>query len=94
MDAATAERIGLVSRVVPDDQVEASALELAEEMLQTSPLGLRVTKELLNMNLDASSLESAIQMENRTQVLCCLTEDAKEGTRAFLEKRPPVWQDR
>ncbi len=94
MDAATAERFGLVSRVVPEDKLEAAALELAEEMLRTSPLGLRMTKEVLNMNIDAPSLESAMQLENRTQVLCSLTEDAKEGPRAFLEKRPPQWRDR
>jgi len=94
MDAATADRLGLVSRVVPDDQVEATALELAEEMLQTSPFGLRMTKAVLNQNIDAHSLESAIELENRTQALCILTEDAKEGRRAFMEKRTPVYRDR
>lgn len=94
MDAPTAERFGLVSRVVPDDQVEAAALELAEEMLATSPFGLRMTKETLNQSVDAPSLESAVELENRTQILCALTEDAKEGPRAFLEKRAPVYRDR
>lgn len=94
MDAVTAERFGLVSRVVPDDQVEAAALELAEEMLATSPFGLRMTKEVLNQNIDASSLDSALQLENRSQVLCALTEDAQEGPRAFLEKRAPIYHNR
>lgn len=94
MDAATAERFGLVSRVVPDDQVEAAALELAEEMCAISPYGLRMTKETLNQNIDAPSLEHAIELENRTQILCSLTEDAKEGPRAFIEKRAPVYRDR
>jgi enoyl-CoA hydratase len=94
MDAATAERFGLVSQVVPAEQVESIALELAEEMLLNSPLGLRMTKEVLNQNIDASSLESAVQLENRTQVLCLNTEDAEEGPRAFLEKRAPIYRDR
>lgn len=94
IDAATAERIGLVSRVVPDGQVDEAALELAKEMLQNSPFGLRMTKEVLNLNINAPSLESAIHLENRTQVICSFTEDAREGPRAFLEKRVPVYRDR
>ena len=94
MDAATAERFGLVSRVVPDDQVEAAALELANEMLLTSPFGLRMTKQVLSQNIDAPSLDNAIQLENQTMVLCLLTEDAKEGPKAFLEKRSPIYHGR
>jgi enoyl-CoA hydratase len=94
MDAATAEKFGLVSRVVPDDQLETAALELAEEMLQNSPMGLRMTKEGLNMNIDALGLESALHLENRTQSLCVFTEDAKEGPQAFLEKRAPHYLDK
>lgn len=94
MDAATAERFGLVSRVVPDGQLEAAAMELAGEMVAISPYGLRMTKETLAQGVDAPSLENAVEMENRTQILCALTEDAKEGPRAFLEKRAPVYRDR
>ena len=53
-----------------------------------------MTKEALNLNVDATSLEGAIQLENRTQILCRLTEDAKEGPKAFLEKWAPVYYDR
>ena len=94
MDASTAERFGLVSQVVPDDQVEATALELAHEMLLTSPFGLRITKETLYQNISAPSLESAIHLENRTQALGLLTEDFKEGLSAFVEKRSPIFHDR
>ena len=93
LDATTAERIGLVSRVVDDEHVDVVALELAKEMLQNSPFGLRMTKELLNLNIDAPSLESALHLENRTQVICASTEDAKEAPQAFLQKRPPVYRD-
>ena len=62
-----------------------------KEMLTTSPMGLRLTKEGLNMAVDANSLESAMAIENRNQILCSRTEDAKEGMRAFIEKRDPVY---
>jgi len=94
MDAKTAERFGLVARVVPTDQVLPVAMELANEMLQNSPMGLRMTKEVLNTNIDAGGLESALQLENRTQTICSLTEDNKEAAKAFLEKRPANFEDR
>lgn len=94
VDAARAERIGLASRVVPEAQLEATARGLAQDMLRNSPLGVRLTKECLNMNLDAGSLEQAINMEDRNQILCSRTDDFREGVRAFLEKRPAKFQDR
>ncbi len=80
---------GLVSRVVPDDQMEDAAAPLIEQMLTTSPLGLRLTKEALRMSLDAPSLESAIAMEDRNQILAATSPDFGEGVRAFFEKRRP-----
>ena len=95
MDAATAERIGFVSRVVPDDQLDQAAMELAQEMLNATPLALRLTKELLNANIDAPSLLSATQLEAGGQLLCGMSEDAQEAIKAaYFEKRPPVYQDR
>jgi enoyl-CoA hydratase/carnithine racemase len=85
--------LGLVSRVVADDQMEAAARELADEMLATTPLGLRLTKECLNASLDAGSLEQAIAMEDRNQVICARSKDFREGIQAFLEKRPPHYVD-
>jgi enoyl-CoA hydratase len=82
---------GLVSCVVPDDALEAEARQLAQEMIQTSPLGLRLTKECLNASLDAPNLESAVAMEDRNQVICATSPYMREGVRAFLEKRPPDW---
>lgn len=94
IDAKRALATGLVSEVVPDDQLLAAAKPYLEEMLTTSPMGLRLTKEGLNMAIDANSLESAMAIENRNQILCSQTEDAKEGMRAFIEKRPPVYLGR
>ena len=85
---------GLVSEVVPDDQLEAAGQRFVDEMLATSPMGLRLTKEGLNLATDAPCLEAAIAIENRNQTLCARTEDFAEGLRAFLEKRAPVYQDK
>ena len=93
IDAARAERTGLVSRVVPDEQLEACARELAQAMLRNSPLGLRLTKECLKHSIDAGSLEQAIAMEDRNQALGVGTRDFREGVAAFLEKRPAHFED-
>ncbi len=91
--AERAEALGLVSKVVPDDQLEQEARAIADEMLATTPLGLRLTKECLNASLDAGSLEQVIAMEDRNQVLCVQTRDFQEGLKAFLEKRAPRYSD-
>jgi enoyl-CoA hydratase len=93
VDAARAERIGLVSRVVPDADLEATARALAADILRNSPLGVRLTKECLNMSLDAGSLEQVIAMEDRNQILCTRSDDFREGVRAFLEKRPARYRE-
>ena len=93
IDAARAERLGLVSRVVPDAELAAAAQALADDMLRNSPLGLRLTKECLNASLDAGSLEQVIAMEDRNQILCTRSEDFREGITAFLQKRPAVYRE-
>jgi enoyl-CoA hydratase len=94
IDAARAERTGLVSRVVPDDQLDACARAMAESMLRNSPVALRLTKDCLKHSIDAGSLEAAIAMEDRNQVLAAGSRDFREGVAAFLQKRPPKFEDR
>jgi enoyl-CoA hydratase len=89
--ADRALRVGLVSEVVPDAKLTDAARPYIEEMLRTTPLGLRLTKECLNMSVDAGSLEAAIAMEDRNQILCSQTSDFREGISAFLEKRQPSY---
>ena len=91
INAQRALATGLVSEVVADDQLEASAQSYIDEMLATSPMGLRLTKEGLGLATDAPSLEAAMAIENRNQTLCAQSQDFAEGRRAFLEKRPPVF---
>ncbi len=86
VDAEWASRIGLVSRVVEGDVVEA-ALELGRDITRNSPFGVRMTKEVLAMSVDAPSIEAAVEMENRTQVIATRTADMVEAVAAFKEKR-------
>lgn len=91
--AEEAERIGLVSRVVPDGEVVDAALEIADQIVANSPFGVWMTKEVMWANLEASSLQSAIDLENRTQILTTFTADMQEAMRAFLEKRKPDFRN-
>ena len=94
IDAKRCLQVGLVSEVVPDSQLNNVACSYIEEMLATSPMGLRLTKEGINLAIDSPSLEAAIAVENRNQLLCIKTADAKEGLAAFVEKRQPVYSDK
>src|SRR5215469_8672263 len=82
--AERALKIGLVS----DVRLEAAGQALVDDMLATSPLGLRLTKEALGANINAS-LDEAIALEDRNQILCAMSGDVREGLQAFIEKRPP-----
>ena len=93
IDAERALKVGLVSDVVPEADLEARGQAMVEAILANSPLGARLTKEALNMNIDAQSLEAAIALEDRQQILCAQTDDMREGIGAFLEKRDPAYQD-
>lgn len=93
VDAEEAERIGLVFKVVKGDENDllTAAMEIAEELLTKSPLGLRMTKEAINLSQDSPSLETLIQLENRAQMLCSSSSDVLEGVLAFFEKRKPKY---
>ena len=92
IDAQRALATGLVSEVVPDDELEALAQSYVDDMLATSPIGLRMTKDGLGLAVDAPSLEAAMAIENRNQLLCAASEDFAEGLRAFREKRRPIFR--
>jgi enoyl-CoA hydratase/carnithine racemase len=94
MTADKALACGLVSEIVPADALKAKALALAEEMLLTSPMGLRLTKDALNLNIDAASMEHAFALEDRQQIVLGHTADAAEARAAFLEKRAPRYGNR
>ncbi len=93
VDADRALRIGLVSDVVSREKLDDTGGQLIDEMLAMSPLGLRLTKEGLNLSQDAGSLEAVIAMEDRGQALC-IGPYFDEGIGAFLEKRPASYDDK
>ena len=85
VQAEEAERIGLVSRVVPEDELLPRAYDLARVMLTKSPMGLNQTKEALFQNLNAPSLEAAIELENRNQSICAFTDSFRAAIDAFAQ---------
>jgi len=94
VEASRALGLGLVADLVEEDRLPDAGMALAGEMLAASPMGLRMTKDLINLNADAPSLEAALALENRTQVLLGQTDDLREGVAAFLEKRAPDYRGR
>lgn len=94
IDAAEADAIGLVTRVVPDGQLLESALETAALIAANSPWGVRMTKEVAWSQLEIGSLQAGIDMENRTQILSSFTADHREAITAFLDKRTPQFDGR
>ncbi len=93
VDAAEAERIGLVSRVVPEGQVLDEALALADHLCSLSPFGIMMTKEVCWANLEVGSLTAAIELENRSQLLAGHTGNLDEARTAFREGRPPRYRE-
>ena len=91
--AEEAMRIGLVSRVVPDAEVLDTAFEMAEAMCAFSPFGLEQTKDTLWASLEVGSLQTAVDLENRTQLLAGHTGNLSEASAAFREKRRPVYTE-
>ena len=94
VDADTALRLGIVTRVVPDGEVVDAALEVAAEVAANSPLGVRMTKEVMWSQLEVGSLHAGIDLENRTQIMTSFSEDTAEAMTAFLQKRTPAFRDR
>jgi enoyl-CoA hydratase/carnithine racemase len=91
--APEALAMGLASEVVPDDQVLARALKLADTIAALPPLAVTQIKEVVLAGMDAS-LEGALLMERKAMHLLFATRDQKEGMAAFLEKRKPSYEGR
>ena len=94
IQADRALALGLLSGIVAEDDLLDAGLALAEEMLANSPYGLALTKQALNLNIDAPSIDAAFALEDRQQVMLSATEDYREAMTAFVEKRPPVYRGR
>ena len=91
IDAAEAERIGLVNRVVPHEGLMASAIEMAQAIVQRGPLAVRLAKLSINAGVQYGP-RAGSAVERLAQTILFATEDRLEGTFAFLEKRPPAFK--
>ena len=94
MEAAEAERVGLVNRVVPAEELLDAALETAALICANSPGGVRLSKRAIQANMEISSYAAALELENRGQALLTRTEDMPEALAAFREGRPPEFTGR
>ncbi len=93
INAAEAERLGLVNRVVPRERLDETAMELAEKLAKKSPVALQMGKRGFYAMADMEYLKALDYSETLISILHA-TEDVEEGIRAFLEKRDPVWKKR
>ena len=93
-DASEANRIGLVSNVVSDDELLKTALTVAREIAANSPFGVWMTKEVMWSNLEIPSLRAGIDIENRNQILAAGTEDSKAAMASFLGRSEVPWRNR
>jgi enoyl-CoA hydratase len=91
IDAEEARRIGLVNRVVPPDRLMAEAESLLRSILANGPLAIRACLEAVDMGLDMT-VDQALLLEAGYFGLLSATEDMREGTKAFVEKRKPAFK--
>ena len=93
LSAAEAERLGLINKVVPADQLEEATIELAEKLAAKSPLALQIGKTGI-YGMQDLPYHQALDYLGELFAALCSTADAEEGVEAFLQKRKPVWQQR
>ncbi|HXP55799.1 MAG TPA: enoyl-CoA hydratase-related protein [Streptosporangiaceae bacterium] len=94
VEAAEAERIGLVNKVVPAQDLLTEAVAMAMLICANSPAGVQLSKRALQANMEVTSYAAALELENRGQALLTRGEDLPEALEAFRAKRPPVFTGR
>lgn len=93
IDAREAERIGMVNRTVPDEQLASETRALAERIAQGPPIALARMKQNMNLGL-ISDYSTLLDAEAEGMIMSAMTEDNREALKAFLEKRPPQFHGR
>lgn len=89
IDAATAEKLGMLNHVCSDESLKAEVYAMAARLASSAPIAIGLTKKYLNNT--ALTLDEVLNIEETTQSLLMGTDDCKEGIAAFYEKRPPVF---
>ncbi len=92
VDAATAERWGLINRAVPSAELHTVVMALVKELAQLSPYALRIGKEGFYQQVEEKQ-EEAYRMMGEAISCNAVAPDGQEGIAAFVEKRTPVWKD-
>jgi 2-(1,2-epoxy-1,2-dihydrophenyl)acetyl-CoA isomerase len=93
LSAEEAQGIGVVNRVVPDDELDGVVADWAERLAAGPPLALQMTKRMLSNSLSLS-LSEALDSEAAAQTVNFASQDTREGVLAFVEKRKPVFRGR
>jgi len=94
ISAKEAERIGLVNKVVSEEELDATAEELARRFLEKSSLSLKLVRDALYQCADAAEFDKAVQKGTELGIKTWETEDGQEGLKSFLEKRKPTWRNK
>lgn len=94
LGAEEAARLGLVTMVDDDAALATVSADTVAALLRVAPIALRLSKDALNVALDAPSIEAVVAIEDRNQVLCARTADFHEAMAAFRERRAPQWSGR
>jgi enoyl-CoA hydratase/carnithine racemase len=94
ISAKEAERIGLVNKVVPEEELDATAEELAQRFLGKSSLSLKLVRDALYQCADTVEFDKAVQKGTELGIKTWETEDGQEGLKSFLEKRKPAWKNK
>jgi len=93
IDAREAERMGMINRVVASEALQEETRKMALELAGGPTMAMGIAKRLLNQSYE-SGFDTLLRLENSHQALLRLTEDHREGVRAFFEKRKPVFKGR
>ena len=93
ISAAEAEQLGLINKVVPAEELEASTIKLAAKLAKKSPLAVQIGKTGV-YGMSEIPYHQALDYVDELFASLCATEDAREGIEAFQEKRKPVWKGR
>jgi enoyl-CoA hydratase/carnithine racemase len=92
--AQEAYRIGLINKVVPEEELDQAAEELARKFLDKSSLSIRLVRDIFYQCADIDEFDGALQRATDLGIKTWETADGQEGLKAFLEKRKPVWKNR
>ena len=94
ISAAEAERIGLLNKVVTEEELDKTADEFARKFLEKSNLSIKLCREAFYQSSDKAGFEAALKIATELGIKTWETEDGQEGLKSYLEKRKPIWKNK